>query len=339
MDPSTSTLSAESILELRNPSLPDVLVFDSTTANAEEVVRGLCDAGICIIKGSMSTADLETVENDVRPWITQDLPWKGDNGFPQETRRVCGLVEKSKPFTEKIVFNDLYQEVCNTMLSSSFTSWYGLEKMTSISKPQLNNTIIFSIWPGAKKQALHRDDIIHHNTLTEITASEYTFGRDVGIGYFIAGKRATRQNGATRFIPGSHLWGPETFPDENLCQYAELEPGDAFIILSSCYHGGSANCTIDEERLMYSCFMTKGILRQVGPSFFHYMNHPTRLIISKEENQYLANNPDKISSMYAPEKLKVIGYDISKPYLGWVNHDTPLKVLLGDETPDIESMY
>jgi len=66
-----------------------------------------------------------------------------------------------------------------------------------------------------------------------------------------------------RFIPGSHLWSPETPPSEDLAFYAELEPGDGFMMLSSCYHGGSANTTKDQERLVYSCFMTKGYLRQV----------------------------------------------------------------------------
>jgi ectoine hydroxylase-related dioxygenase (phytanoyl-CoA dioxygenase family) len=72
-----------------------------------------------------------------------------------------------------------------------------------------------------------------------------------------------------RIIPGSHLWGTEQPPDESLTAYAELSPGDAFIMLGSAYHGGSANRTKEEERLVYSCFMTRGYLRQ-------------------EENQYLA---------------------------------------------------
>lgn len=105
--------------------------------------------------------------------------------------------------------------------------------------------------------------MIHHNRLTEIKAEDYAPGRDTGIGLFVAGKPVTKINGATRFIPGSHLWDTMRPPQEDLAVFAELEPGDAFIMLSSCYHGGSANKTSDEERLLYSCFMTKGFLRQV----------------------------------------------------------------------------
>lgn len=57
---------------------------------------------------------------------------------------------------------------------------------------------------------------------------------------------------------------PWSLSTEDQAVYAELSPGDAFMMLSSCYHGGSANKTDDEERLVYSCFMTKGYLRQVS---------------------------------------------------------------------------
>jgi ectoine hydroxylase-related dioxygenase (phytanoyl-CoA dioxygenase family) len=41
-----------------------------------------------------------------------------------------------------------------------------------------------------------------------------------------------------------------------------MDPGDAFIVLSACFHSGSANATADEERLAYSIFFTKGWMRQ-----------------------------------------------------------------------------
>lgn len=131
----------------------------------------------------------------------------------------------------------------------------------SISLPQLNNTITFSIGPGARDQALHRDDAIHHRYYPAVASHE--IGRDAGLGMFVAGKKTTRQNGATRFIPGSHLWDySEGPPREDQTFYAELEPGDAFMVLSGCYHAGSANKTENEERLVFSCFFTRGWMRQ-----------------------------------------------------------------------------
>lgn len=182
-----------------------------------------------------------------------------------------------------------------------------------MSKPQLNNTVIFSIGPGAKAQVLHRDDIIHHTYLP--AAATHTLGRDNGIGFFVAGKKSTRQNGATRFVPGSHLWDYSLPPpDETRTFYAELEPGDGFMVFSGCYHAGSANHTSDQERLLYSTFTTRGYLRQ-------------------EENQYLANEVEKIKRL--PLWLqRFAGYSLSKPFMGWVNMDDPMRVI----NPQAESL-
>ena len=38
------------------------------------------------------------------------------------------------------------------------------------------------------------------------------------------------------------------------CIFAEMEKGDAFIMLASAYHGGGHNATKDERRLMFATF-------------------------------------------------------------------------------------
>jgi ectoine hydroxylase-related dioxygenase (phytanoyl-CoA dioxygenase family) len=116
--------------------------------------------------------------------------------------------------------------------------------------------------------------------------------REKGIGFFVAGTKTTKANGATRFIPGSHLEATCQPPDEAFAQYAELNVGDGLIMLSSCYHGGSANTTKDEERLVFSCFMTRGWLRQ-------------------EENQYIAV-PREVAATLPVRIQKLIGYEISQ---------------------------
>ncbi|KAK4186966.1 hypothetical protein QBC35DRAFT_452798 [Podospora australis] len=301
-------------MSTRDPStLPQVLSFPPhpSPQNIEIITSSLITTGGVIIRNLLPPSILSTIESDVRPFIEADKPWSG-SFFPPQTRRVFGLAGKSPTFMTSLVADPLYQAVCDRFLTSTFQSWMGSKLETSISKPQLNNTIVFSINPGARDQELHRDDMIHHNLLTAITSEEYKFGRDTGIGFFVAGKKTTKQNGATRFIPGSHLWDGMEAPDEKLAVYAELEPGDGFIMLSSCFHGGSANNTKDEERLVYSCFMTKGFLRQ-------------------EENQYLASPKEKIREWYSEDMQKLIGYQVSNPFLGWLDLDDPRKALYGKD--------
>ncbi|KAF8861788.1 hypothetical protein BDZ45DRAFT_703282 [Acephala macrosclerotiorum] len=193
---------------------------------------------------------------------------------------------------ETIVLDSPYQEICAKILTSHLSSWLGEEKIEAVSKPQLNNTIIFSIGPGARDQALHRDSVIHHTLVKKIRVEKYDIRRETGVGYFVAGKKTTKANSATRFIPGSHLWSPSTPSCGSLTVCAELGPGDAFLMFGSCFHGRSANTTMGERQ---------------------------------EENQYLANKWEVLREMCDVEKLKVFGWRISDPYLGWV--DTIILIL------------
>ncbi|KAG0649655.1 Dioxygenase himG [Hyphodiscus hymeniophilus] len=285
-------------------------IFDSRTATPEKVTKSLIKNGGCVIRGIVSPDHIAEITRDVRPHILKDQPWEGEF-FPPETRRVTGLVEKSPRFTKSVLGNSLYQTVSNTLLTSTHKHYLGQKLEVSVSPPQVNNTIVFSIAPGAARQELHRDDQNFHNELPSLASHEdYTIGRDCALGFFVAGKKTTKANGATRFIPRSHLWPITQPPNEELCYYAELEPGDGFMMLASAYHGGSANTTIDQERLVFSCFMTKGIFRQ-------------------EENQFLANSLKSLKQ-YDRTLQGIVGYNVSMPWLGWVDYEDPRNLLLDE---------
>lgn len=174
---------------------------------------------------------------------------------------------------------------------------------------------MYNILPGSEEQALHRDDRIHHVHLP--ATEKHYIGRDYGVGLFVAGKRSTRSNGATRFIPGSHLWDYSLPPPkDHKAAYAEMEPGDAFIMLSGCYHGASQNTCqagdVDSERILFGTFFTRSTLRQ-------------------EENQYMANDWSVIKD-YPDRILRLMGFEISKPFLGWVDMASPmLKIRSADK--------
>lgn len=75
------------------------------------------------------------------------------------------------------------------------------------------------------------------------------------------------------------------------------------MMLSGCYHGASANIGKDSERLLYGTFFCKSTLRQ-------------------EENQYLANDLEIIRD-YPDRILRIMAFDISKPFLGWAEMGHP----------------
>ena len=241
--------------------------FPADMALIDDMLRGIVHAGGIIIRNLVDEEDLRTIQADVHEKLYNRPNFAVSDFYPKETKRISGIINISPTFVAKIIANEIYQKLARELLSSTHTYFVGDTIGSATSKPQLSTTKIFSIGPGATAQQLHRDDMIHHNKLPAISAEDYPMGRDVEVGLFVARTRTTEANGATRFIPGSHLWDTMAPPREEMCAYAELNPGDAFVMLGSCYHGGSANKTEDEVRVLYNAFMTKGYLRQVSGSF------------------------------------------------------------------------
>ncbi|KAL8659879.1 MAG: hypothetical protein Q9202_006905 [Teloschistes flavicans] len=300
------------MLNGRAHNLPEVGDFDTSDRIPHEkllqqVVESLKISGGCVIRSFISQDTVKELNHDFAPYFDRAKPLKSDF-WAKETRRVTGCMGKSKAYALDVVGNDLWQEVGRYFLTSTLHWWVGDKKEHSTSKPQLNNTSVFKIRPNAVAQALHRDDCICHVHHPAVPSHE--LGRDYAVGLFVAGTRSTRRNGATRFIPGSHLWDYAEQPREDLAVYAELEPGDAFMMLSGCYHGGSANTTVDEERQLYTTFTGRGWCRQ-------------------EENQYLANDIEAVKAL--PVHLqKFMGWELSLPFMGWVGLEDPISLLNED---------
>ncbi|KAM0083853.1 hypothetical protein ACKRZS_003920 [Fusarium odoratissimum] len=128
-------------------------------------------------------------------------------------------------------------------------------------------------------------------------------------------KKCTFENGATQVIVGSHLW-PEAAisgpADRSMCSTAEMEKGDAVMIIGSVWHGAGANIT-DERRNIFSCHMVRGSYRA-------------------DENQYLAI-PLEVIKDYDPEVQSLLGYSVSHPNCGHVDMKDPIVMLGSNEDP------
>lgn len=141
-------------------------------------------------------------------------------------------------------------------------------------------------------------------------AKIYTVGRDRSLTLFVASSKTRQANGATRIVPGSHLWDyriPPPPADDTRIVDAEINRGDCLIILGSVYHGGGANTTESDHRRVYTCGVSCSYLRQ-------------------PENQYLANDPDKIRRLPIAIQ-RFIGYSPFPPGVGLVNWDDPILVI------------
>ncbi|PKY03899.1 PhyH-domain-containing protein [Aspergillus campestris IBT 28561] len=275
------------------------LVRVPASASADEVLSILRRDGGLIVEKLGDPVVIDQAWTEIQSEINNKSFDHTGVTFAKESRRVCGLAGKSPTFATKLLTNPLYQEVAHKLLSKTTTVWYGKEKTTSTSLPQVTNTMAFWLGPGSQAQGLHRDDQCHH------TRHPAKYETDLGI--MFAGTPSRKANGATNVVPGSHLWDDERKPSMEEACPAELEKGDALIWLGSTYHGAGHNSTTDQYRLLLAGFMTPGWCRQ-------------------DENQYLAIPLETIQS-YPEEVQQLLGYRISRPYGGFVEQMEPIDFL------------
>jgi ectoine hydroxylase-related dioxygenase (phytanoyl-CoA dioxygenase family) len=164
---------------------------------------------------------------------------------------------------------------------------------------QLNYSGIMHLLPGATPQELHRDGDLYpfrHPSPPTLMPTMWALSD------------FTVENGATQIVPESHRWAEERdpFPDEIIS--AVMPAGSALVYLSGTIHGAGRNVS-SATRTGLALQYSLGWLRQ-------------------EENQYLANPPE-IARTFPDRLQRLIGYDYGAPYLGFVDGDTPQRVLLG----------
>jgi ectoine hydroxylase-related dioxygenase (phytanoyl-CoA dioxygenase family) len=118
----------------------------------------------------------------------------------------------------------------------------------------------------------------------------------------------TEANGATRIIPGSHLWDhdPEYgHPYDSIA--AEMPKGSVLIWHGSLWHGGGANTT-DERRVGIAMNYCAGYIRQ-------------------QENQQLGLTRETVES-FEPRLRQLVGYGVYNMLIGHINKHSPEELLL-----------
>jgi len=120
----------------------------------------------------------------------------------------------------------------------------------------------------------------------------------------------TKQNGATRLIPGSHLSAelPEMFGEYPETVYAEMPKGSVLVWVGSLWHGGGANTT-ERRRVGIAMNYCAGFIRQ-------------------QENQQLGI-PQATAKTFDRRLQQLVGYSIYSGLLGHIDKQHPGKLLLG----------
>lgn len=196
-----------------------------------QVIDIMHQDGCLVVTGFLSNDQIDRIVEDMAPSMKALKPGSAyDDKFLKDfhgdsTKRLTNLVQRSKSFREE-VFDDDYIHSINEEV---FTKESGSYWMTT--------TQVIDIAPGEKRQYLHRD---LENYLPMVMLGPK--GPEAMVNYLIALTDFTDQNGATRLIPGSHLW-----PDfkENGRQEdtipALMKKGDMLVLSGKTSHSGGAN--------------------------------------------------------------------------------------------------
>jgi ectoine hydroxylase-related dioxygenase (phytanoyl-CoA dioxygenase family) len=258
--------------------------------DAQAHVDRLRRDGYTIIEDFLDDASLAAFRGALAPFLGAH---RGRNPFEGlQTERVYTLVGRGAVF-EALTADARLLALLGEFLKPGFL---------------LSASHAICIHPGEAAQGLHFDD------------SFYPIPRPrppIGMSVIGAVDAFTEANGATRVIPGSHLWGEDWRDRRNETPTIPLEmPAGAIAVFQgTLVHGAGANQS-DAPRLAYTSQYCEPWART-------------------QENFFLGVPRERTRAM-SPALKSLLGYSIMPPFMGQVTASHPLKTLEPDWTPAVE---
>ena len=218
-----------------------------------------------------------------------------------QTRQVSGVPGISPTFAVDVMCHPLLLELADRVL------------LPSCSRYQLNLGHLLQRGPGADEQWLHRDEAVWNDMPRP--------GPELQLATVIAFVDFTKENGATRVVPGSHTWPDRALspaeqiaapPPPEKIAYAEMPAGSAVVYLGGTIHAGGSNHTDIPRRGAHLSYCL-GWLRT-------------------EENNYLSI-PPAVAAKLPRQAQELIGYSVHDGiprgggYLGMVRMQDPVELL------------
>ncbi len=218
------------------------------TAPLEEMLAAYhADGGLIVeeifpaeVISAMRGGVLDAADSFTPGGATQGIGEAGKAFVGANTIRFSSLGKLSPAYFD-LLDNPVYGAIADALLLPVCGSYW------------VNTGQAMLIGPGEPAQMLHRDC----DNWPQFCAPMWPDCPEVTVSAIIALEEVTEELGATRVIPGSHLW--EDYADRGSPEMtvpAEMKPGDAFVYSGKTVHGGGANQTSDRwRRAMHLSFI------------------------------------------------------------------------------------
>jgi ectoine hydroxylase-related dioxygenase (phytanoyl-CoA dioxygenase family) len=281
--------------------------FDVDT-ELDVLLHALDDDGVVIVEGLLSQDVVDRVNAEVEDDVEAADPSAGmfsdvvQAFLGAQTRQVAAMPARSPTFAVEVMCHPVLLGLADAILGPN------------CARPQLNLGHLLERGPGSDDQLLHRDELVWSDVPRPAP--------ELQLASVIAFVDFTKENGATRVVPGSHRWPERELPpmeqflapppEPDQVAYAEMPAGSAVVYTGGTIHGGSANTTDVARRGAHLSYCL-GWLRT-------------------EENNFLSCPPE-VAATLPRQAQEVLGYAIQDSldrggaYLGMVRMQDPVELL------------
>ena len=282
-------------------------------SNPDHIHAAIERDGAAIVEGLLSLDVVDRVNAEVEAAVAAADPNEAYfNPIMQAfhgpfTKQVAGMPGISRTFAVDVMCHPLLLALCDRILAPSCARY------------QLNLGHLLQRGPGSDEQWLHRDEAVWSDVPKPAP--------ELQLATVIAFVDFTRENGATRVVPGSHRWPDRQLlpaeqmeaqraPTPDQIAYAEMPAGSAVIYTGGTIHAGGANVTDIPRRGAHLSYCL-GWLRT-------------------EENNFLST-PPAVAAKLPRVAQELLGYAVhdSIPrgggYLGMVRMQDPVELLARGE--------
>jgi ectoine hydroxylase-related dioxygenase (phytanoyl-CoA dioxygenase family) len=220
-------------------------------AASDAVAQALVRDGGLILQSALTAEQVAAVNRELDAAIDALAQGNFDDGagnfigafYGRKTKRLQHCVKYSPTYRESFVANQLLAEYVALILPGS------------VGSHSLFSSQAIEIFPGERAQYLHRDGGSFGESLGLTRPTDVDFVANT----LLALTEVTEDVGATRVIPGSHLWEDQS--DIGALEQtipATMGAGDILLYTGKVVHGGGANVTADRSRRVISTAFSHG---------------------------------------------------------------------------------